>query len=125
LHLIALGEALEPGRLDRGEVNEDVRSPLPADEAKPLGVIEPFHGAGHASHAARTSLLVRRGDDGALARGPRDPSQLPVFDQPRRGAMWSHPMRQISCTSVRETTRRGPRTKKGPHAGSVGASPCA
>jgi hypothetical protein len=43
LHLLTLGEGLEPLGLDRGEVNEDVLAPLLLDEAKPLRIVEPLH----------------------------------------------------------------------------------
>src|SRR5690349_11330683 len=43
LDVVALGEATEPLRLDRCEVNEHVRTRLLRDKAKALRVVEPLH----------------------------------------------------------------------------------
>jgi hypothetical protein len=43
LHCLAFLQALEAARIDRGVVNEHVLTILTADEAKPLGIVEPLH----------------------------------------------------------------------------------
>src|SRR6266516_4960720 len=48
--LIALGEGFETGSTDRAEVNKDVWSSLPRNEAKSLGVVEPFYRSSDACH---------------------------------------------------------------------------
>src|SRR5690606_11351120 len=45
-HLLAFLEALEALHLDGTEVDEHVLADLTADEAKALGVVEPFDGPG-------------------------------------------------------------------------------
>src|SRR5690242_17272699 len=47
---VALGERLEARALDRAEMHEDVRPSFPRDEAVPLCVVEPLHGACQAWH---------------------------------------------------------------------------
>jgi len=42
---ISFGERLEARALDRAEMHEDVWPPFPRDEAVPLCVVEPLHGA--------------------------------------------------------------------------------
>ena len=41
---VALAQGLEPLPDDGGMVDEDVRAPLPHDEAKAPGLVEPLHG---------------------------------------------------------------------------------
>src|SRR5207237_6670171 len=50
LDFITLGERLETASTDRAEVNEDIRSALPRDEAKSLRVVEPFDRSSDACH---------------------------------------------------------------------------
>jgi hypothetical protein len=50
LYLIAFGQRLEAAALNGAIVYENVRSALTGNEAKPLRVVEPLHGAGDASH---------------------------------------------------------------------------
>src|SRR4029079_8588129 len=45
-HALAFLKRLEAGALDRAEVHEKVRAALGGDEAKALGIVEPFDGSG-------------------------------------------------------------------------------
>jgi hypothetical protein len=45
LDRVTLGEASEPLRLDRREMNENVLTTILRDEAKAFGVVKPLHGA--------------------------------------------------------------------------------
>src|ERR1700746_2964525 len=49
-HFVSFGERLEPTAADRAEMHEDVRSSLSGDEAKSLGVVEPFDRTCDACH---------------------------------------------------------------------------
>src|ERR1051325_420951 len=56
---LALGERLEPLRLDRGVVHEAVLlAVLRRDETEPLRVVEPLHDTGDACHLAGTPDLM-------------------------------------------------------------------
>src|SRR5215208_4692498 len=50
LDLIALGERFETGSADRAEMDENVRTAFTRNEAKSLGVVEPFDRTSDACH---------------------------------------------------------------------------
>jgi hypothetical protein len=50
LDFVALGERLESGATDRAEMDKDVRATLSRNEAKSLGVVEPFDRSSDACH---------------------------------------------------------------------------
>ena len=59
LDLLALDQRLEAVTLDRAEVCEHVWARFLGDEAKTLGLVEPFHGSGSCGHSISRLIKVK------------------------------------------------------------------
>src|SRR5690606_7181272 len=76
LHLLVLGELLEPGRRDRREVSEEIgRAVIGSDEAEALLRVEPFHSA--SGHVFSSSCFIAV--ETAVSAAPERPTgTIPV-----------------------------------------------
>src|SRR5262249_5527231 len=92
---ISLGERLEAGALNRAEVHENVWPPFPRDEAVPLCVVEPLHGACQTWHCTFPFLKAVVVSPGVLKRTASFGRQGLVVSRTRTG---SRKRAQVLCT---------------------------